>query len=134
MALNNNKQSHLEIKGREERNKEIIRSDYNKNDFYSESHEDALSNPSDTDKPLGKGTGDGGHQAYVPDLNKPSTGYNYSSLNTSEGGGSYDIYGKDGKSGRERLTKINIYNKSNSYGPNSIDTSLNIEEGQYSLK
>lgn len=134
MALNNNKQSNLEIKGREERNKEISHSHYDKNRFYSESHEDAISNPSDTNKPLGKGTGNGGHQNYKPNSNMPSTGYYYDSLNTSEGGGSYDIYGKDGKSGRERLTNFNIYNKSNSYGPNSIDTSLNIEEGQYSLK
>ena len=133
MALNNNKQSYLEIKGREERNNEIIRSDYNKNDAYSSSHEDALSNPDKTDKPLGKGTGSAGHQAYVPDYSKSPYSYNYSSLDTSKGGGSYDIYGRDENGGRERLTKINIYNKEYSYGPNLIDTSTNIKDGQYKM-
>lgn len=133
MALNNKKQSYLEIKGKEERENEIIRSDYNKNDAYSASHEDALSNPSDKNKPLGKGTGSGGHLYYVPDHSKSPYSYNYSSLDTNKGGGSYDIYGKDDIGGRERLTKINLYNKENSYGPDSIDTSVNITDGQYKI-
>lgn len=133
MALNNNKQSYLEIKGREERNNEIIRSDYNKNDAYSSSHEDALSDPNRTDKPLGKGTGSTGHNAYTPDHSKSPYSYNYDSLDTSKGGGSYDIHGKDGNGGREKLTKINLYNKEYSYGPNLIDTSSNVVDGQYKM-
>lgn len=134
MALNNKKQSALEQKGIEERKVELIRSDYGKNDAYSESHEDALSNPSDENKALGKGTNSGGHQHYVPDFSKPSTLINYSNLDTENGGGAYDIHGRNGQGGRDRLLKINIYNKDNAYGPNSIDTTSNIEDGQYVLK
>lgn len=131
MAINNSKQSVLEKEGFEERHKEVIRSDYNKNDFYHESHIDALSDPSDESKYMGKGTNSGGHQHYVPDFSKPKTLINYSNLDTQNGGGSYDIHGKDGKSGRNRLLAINIYNKDNSYGLNSVDTSANIADGQY---
>lgn len=131
MALNN-KQSNLEIKGIDERHKEIVRSDYNKQDFYDENHIDAMSDPSDETKIMGKGTNSGGHQHYVPDPSQK--GYNYSNLITSEGGGAYDIHGKDGKGGRNRLLNINIYNKTNPYGFDSVDTSANIDEGQYVIK
>lgn len=134
MALNNKKQSYLEIKSIEERNKEIIRSDYNKNDAYSHNHEDAISNPNDSKKVYGKGTNSGGHQHYAPDKTKSSVSYNYSNIDTSNGGGSYDIYGKNEKSGRNRLLSYNIYNKENAYSANSIDTSANINEGQYVIK
>lgn len=134
MAINNKKQSNLEKKGFEQRKVELVRSDYNSKDGYSAEHEDALSNPDDENKVLGKGVANSSHQAYVPDASKPSTLYNYSSLNTTAGGGAYDIYGRDGEGGRNRLLKINIYNKDNAYGPNSVDTSANIDEGQYVMK
>ena len=122
MAINNSKQSNLEKRGAEERKKEIIRSDYNRSDAYSEQHIDALSDPNDETKYLGKGTNNGGHQHFP------------NSLNTSEGGGAYDIHGRNEQSGRNRLVKFNIYNKENSYGFDSVDTSANIEDGQYVLK
>ena len=50
MALNNTRQSALEAKGMEERQVELVRSDYNKINRYSESHEDALSHPDDPNK------------------------------------------------------------------------------------
>lgn len=135
MALNNKRQSNLERKAIEERNIELVRSDYNKNDVYSESHVDALANPEDNTKVQGKGTASGGHQAYIPDSSKPSNLFNYSSLNTSEeAGGAYDIHGKNEQSGRNRLLKINLYNKDNSYGHNSVDTSANIDDGQFVFK
>lgn len=134
MALNNKRQSALESKAIEERKQEIIRSDYNEADAYSSAHKDALSNPEDKNKYLGKGTNSGGHQHYIPDLSKPSTLINYSNLDTSNGGGAYDIHGRNEQGGRERLVKINMYNKDNAYGPNSVDTSANIEEGQYVMK
>ena len=134
MAINNSKQSNLEKKGVEERKKEIIRSDYNRSDAYSEEHIDAIWNPDDETKYLGKGTGSGGHQHYVPNPNLPSTSINYSNLKTTEGGGAYDIHGRNGQSGRNRLVSINIYNKENSYGFDSVDSSANIEDGQYVLK
>lgn len=135
MALNNKKQSTLEKKGIEEREREIIHSDYNKNNAYSEEHEDAISNPEDENKYLGKGTNSGGHQHSVPNYNLPSTLFNYSNLDThTEAGGAYDIYGRNEQSGRNRLKKINIYNIDNSYNINSVDTSENIDDGQYVMK
>ena len=134
MALNNSKQSTLEARGMESRREQIVRSDYNNKNAYSESHIDAISDPNDEHKTLGKGTNNGGHQHSVPDFSKPSNLFNYSNLDTTNGGGSYDIHGRNGQGGRERLLKINIYSKDNAYGPNSVDTSLNIDDGQYSFK
>lgn len=134
MAINNNKQSTLEKRAIEKRQIELVRSDYNKANEYSDSHEDALSDPEDETKVFGKGTGNGGHQAYVPDPSKPSTLINYSSLNTTEGGGAYDIHGRNGQGGRNRLLQINLYDKENTYGPDSVDTSANINDGQYVIK
>ena len=132
MALNNSKQSTLEIKGIDERHKEIVRSNYNKQDSYDENHNDAISDPNDDTKIMGKGTNNGGHQHYVPDPTQK--GYNYSSLNTTDGGGAYDIHGRNGQGGRNRLLSINIYNKTNRYDFDSVDTSANIDEGQYIIK
>ena len=134
MALNNTRQSALEAKGMEERRNELVRSDYGKNDAYSASHEDALSHPDDPEKVLGKGTNSGGHQHYTPDHSKPSTLINYSNLDTSNGGGYYDIHGRNEQGGRERLLKINNYGKDNPYGPNSVDTSANVGDGQYVIR
>ena len=134
MALNNKKQSNLEKKAIEERQREIVRSDYNKIDRYSDSHIDALSNPEEKNKPLGKGTGDGGHLAYAPDATKSSTSYYHNSVNTTDGGGSYDIYGRNEKGGRNRLMAFNIYGKTNPYGHESVDTSENLNDGQYVIK
>lgn len=134
MALNNKKQSALEVKSMDERHKELVRSDYNKNSAYSEMHEDAISHPDDPTKVLGKGTNSGGHQHYTPDFTKPSTLINYSNLDTTSGGGYYDIHGRNEQGGRNRLIAINIYNKDNAYGPNSVDTTENIEDGQYVMR
>lgn len=134
MALNNKRQSALEAKGMIERQQEITRSDYNKQDAYSDSHEDAISHPDDPEKVLGKGTQSGGHQHYTPDFSKPSTLINYSNLDTTNGGGYYDIHGRNEQGGRDRLMKINIYNKDNAYGPGSVDTTANINDGQYVMK
>lgn len=134
MALNNTKQSTLESRGMEERQIESVRSDYGKNNVYSESHEDALSHPDDPEKILGKGTNSGGHQHYTPNHSIPSTLINYSNFDTTSGGGYYDIHGRNEQGGRDRLLKINIYSKDNAYGPNSVDTSANINDGQYVMK
>lgn len=134
MAINNNKQSYLEKKGIEARKEQTIRSDYNINDGYSAEHEDAISNPTDKNKVMGKGTGNGGHQHYRPNHELPSTLINYGNLDTTAGGGAYDIHGKNEVGGRKRLMTYNLYNSDNAYGPDSIDMSLNIDEGQYVIK
>lgn len=134
MALNNKRQSVLEAKAIEHRHEQIVRSEYNKQDAYSENHINALSDPEDVNKVKGKGTNSGGHQHYTPDFSKSSTSYNYSNIDTTNGGGAYDIHGRNGVSGRNRLMGYNIYNKDNAYGPNSIDTSANVDDGQYVFK
>lgn len=128
------KQSNLEIKGIEERNNEIIRNDFDNDDEYSSTHEDALSHPESEDKPWGKGTNHGGHTHYIPDASKSKTQMNYSNFDTRNGGGSYDIYGYNNISGRNRLTTINLYSQDNAYGVDSVDTSKNQEDGQYIVK
>lgn len=134
MALNNKRQSALEVKGMLKRQEELTRSDYNKKDPYSDSHEDAISHPDDPEKILGKGTKSGGHQHYVPDSSKSPNYINYSNFDTTNGGGYYDIHGRNDQGGRDRLLAINIYNKINYYGDNSVDTSANINDGQYVIK
>jgi hypothetical protein len=139
MALNNSKQSNLEIKGRTEREKELVKSDYKKGENgdnsteYSEEHIDARSDSNNPSKILGKGTGNASHQAYTP--NPSAEGYRYDSLNTRlEAGGAYDIHGRNNNGGRNRLVKINLYSSENEYSVNSIDTSANINDGQYVIK
>lgn len=135
MALNNKKQSNLEQKAINERNNELSRSNYTKkHNEYSESHENALSNPDDDKKYLGKGTGSGGFQHSVPNYDLPSTLMSSNIDTHTEAGGAYDIHGKNGVGGRNFLKKINIYNIDNAYGSNSVDTSENIEDGQYVMK
>ena len=128
------KQSNLEKKAIESRHEQIIRSDYNKANAYSAEHEDAISNPTNKNKILGKGTGNGGHSHYQPNYDLPSTLINYSNLDTTAGGGAYDIYGRNDVGGRNRLLSYNIYGKDNAYGPESIDMSANLDEGQYQVK
>lgn len=126
------KQTCLEKVGIEKRHDTIIKNDYNIEDQYSQLHKDALS---DGD-PLGKGSGHGGHTHYIPDCNKPSSMMDYSNFDTDAEniGGSYDINGRNGIGGRNYLKTISLYNEENQYGPNLIDTSANVEDGQIIIK
>lgn len=126
------KQTCLEKVGIEKRHDTIIRNDYNIEDQYSQIHKDALS---DGD-PLGKGSGHGGHTHYVPDCNKPSTLMDYSNFDTEAKniGGSYDINGRNGVGGRNFLKNISVYNEENQYGPNLVDTTANVQDGQIIIK
>ena len=119
-------QTCLEKRGIPARASAITRNDYNVNDQYSSTHPDALS---DGD-PQGKGTGSGGHTHSVPNCNLPRTMIDYSNFNTENGGGKYDIEGRNEVGGRNRSMAINIYNRENQYGPALVDTSLNVADGQ----
>lgn len=121
-------QTCLEKKGLEARREARVRNDYGMNDEYSAQHPDALSNGD----PLGKGTGHGGHTHSIPDCTKPSA-INYSNFDTTGGGGKYDIEGRNGNGGRTFLQNISLYNENNQYGPNMIDTSANVADGQVVL-
>ena len=118
-------QTCLEKKGIEARGEALVRNDYSRVDEYSELHSDALSNGD----PQGKGTGIGGHTHSTPDCTRPSS-INYANFDTSNGGGLYDIEGRNGVGGRNFLMNISVYNAQHEYGPNSVDTSANIADGQ----
>lgn len=132
MAEKNENQSCLEVKGIERRQEELVRNDYTRNEEYNETHPDAIS---DGD-PLGKGSGFGGHTHYIPDCTKPSTMIDYSNFDThSENlGGSYDINGRNNNGGRNFLKAISVYNEENQYGVNSVDTTLNVQDGQIVIR
>ncbi len=118
-------QTCLEKKGIEKRQETIVRNDYNRNDEYSSTHPDAIS---DGD-PQGKGTGAGGHTWSTPDCNKPGS-ISYSNFDTENGGGQYDIEGRNGVGGRNFLMNISVYNREHEYGPTLVDTSANVADGQ----
>ena len=119
-------QTCLEQRGMEERHVEIARSDYNIEDQYSAAHKDAMS---DGD-PQGKGTGHGGHTAFLPDCTKPVGQINYSNFDTTNGGGSYDINGRHDIGGRLKSMAASLYNEENQYGLDLINTEANIADGQ----
>ena len=122
-----NGQTCLEKRGMEERHQEITRSDYNIEDQYGPTHKDAIS---DGDA-QGKGTGHGGHTHFLPDCTKPTSMINYSNFDSENGGGYYDIEGRNGISGRKRAMATSLYNKEIEYGPKLVDTSANVADGQY---
>ena len=122
-----NGQTCLEKRGMEERHEEITRSDYNIENQYGPTHPDAIS---DGDA-QGKGTGHGGHTHFLPDCTKPTTTINYSNFDSENGGGYYDIKGRNGIRGRERALAISLYNKEIQYGPTLVDTSMNVADCQY---
>jgi len=122
-------QSKLEKTAINEREKEIVRSDYNIEDQYSASHKNAKS---DGDK-KGKGTNHGGHTHFLPDQTKASTTIDYSNFDTENGGNEYDIEGRNEISGRKRLTSYSLYNKDFQYGAHLINTEENQRNGQYKV-
>ena len=123
-----NGQSCLEKNGIEERAVEMVRSDYNAENPYSDAHKDALA---DGD-PLGKGTGySGGAQDTLPNCNGTRGMIDYSNFDTENGGGLYDIKGRNEIGGRERSLARSLYNKEYQYGANLINTEQNVLEGQY---
>lgn len=120
-------QSCLEKRGIEERSVEIVRSDYNIENQYGTSHPDALSN-GDVN---GKGTGHGGHTHYLPDCNKPTSTIDYSNFDTLNGGGLYDIEGRNDVGGRKKAINSSLYNHERQYSANLINTEINLRQGQY---
>lgn len=122
-------QSCLEKRGMEERHAEIVRSDYNIEDQYSSTHPDALSNGD----PQGKGTGHGGHTHFLPDCNKPTGTIDYSNFDTTQGGGQYDIEGRNGIGGRDYSLAVSMYNKENMYSASLISTDKNVADGQFQV-
>lgn len=127
MAFMENGQTCLEKRGMEERQEEIVRSDYNKENEYGPTHPDAIS---DGD-PQGKGTGHGGHTAWLPDCSLPTNMIKYDNFDTFHGGGQYDIEGREGIGGRNRSMARSLYNPEYQYGAELVNTSANVADGQY---
>lgn len=123
-------QSCLEKRGIEQRAIEIVRSDYNENDQYNANHSDAISNGD----ALGKGTQHGGHSHYLPDCNKPTSMINYSNFDTTNGGGLYDVEGRNDVGGRRKAMAQSLYNQDHQYSANLVNTEENLKQGQFQLK
>lgn len=116
-------QSCLEKRGIEERDKEIVRNDYNYEDEYGATHKDALS---DGDA-YGKGTGSGGHGHLIPNCNGPIGQIDYSNFDTTSGGSACDI------DERNKAMTISIYNPEYEYGAKLVNTEINVGYGQYQM-
>ena len=122
------KQTCLEKQGINARHEQTVRSDYNIEDQYSATHKDAVS---DGDA-LGKGTLAGGHTHWLPSCDGTANNrINYSNFDTANGGGLYDIDGRNGIGGRKRALASSLYNQEAQYGATSVDTTANVNDGQY---
>lgn len=117
------KQTRLEQEGIQKREELLLMNDYQATDNeYNENHKDAKS---DGDL-RGKGTGAAPFAYLLPDRNAPKT-IGKITVNTNSGGSGLDVQQ------RETLLNINLYGPMNSYGPDSVDTSSNVEKGQYTF-
>lgn len=120
------KQTRLEAKGFEKREELLAENDYQqKSNEYSASHKDAVS---DGDA-LGKGYNTTLGISDLPGEN-PNTGISYKVVDTTKGGGLYDIKGRNGVGGREKSQLMNLYGPNYEYGVELIDESANEAAGQ----
>ena len=128
MATINNGQTCLEKQGINARHEQVVRSDYNIENEYSATHKDAVS---DGDA-QGKGTLHGGHTHWLPNCDGVANNMiNYSNFDTANGGGKLDIDGYQGRPGRKEQVTRSLYSSENAYGANSVDTTANVNDGQY---
>ena len=131
-ATIDNGQTCLEKRGMTERHEEITRSDYNIENQYGPSHQDALA----TGDARGKGVG-GQHGHFLPDCTKPTGQIDYSNFTTSPDvliGDSYDNDGRGDIPGRKVQMARSLYSYLEPYNANLVDTTLNQEDGQYVMK
>lgn len=119
-------QSCLEKISIEERNEEIVRSDYNSDNMYSATHTDALA----TGDAQGKGTGHKGHTHWLPDCNGTIGVFNYSNFDTSPDSGAGN---SDDNTARTTAFTRSLYKYDNQYSVRSVDTSINVADGQYQI-
>ena len=117
-------QSCLEKRSMEERHEEIVRSDYNRFNQYSAAHPDAIANGD----VQGKGTGHGGHTHSQPNCNGVIGIIDYRNFDTAISSHAGNI---DDNYARETALVRSLYNVEREYSARSVDTSLNLAEGQY---
>lgn len=117
-------QSCLEKRSMEERHEEIVRSDYNRFNQYSAAHPDAIANGD----VQGKGTGHGGHTHSLPNCNGVIGIIDYRNFDTAISSHAGNV---DDNYARETALVRSLYNVEREYSARSVDTSLNLAEGQY---
>lgn len=120
----------LEIRSMDARHEMEVRSDYQRTNQYNASHPDALA----TGDWQGKGTGHPGHSHWLPDCTLPTGLFNYSNFDTAyeshAGNGDERTPNTDNWARLQMMTR-SLYSSVNQYSENIIDTSANVEEGQY---
>lgn len=120
------KQTCVESRAIEERHKQMARSDYNRDNQYSGNHPDALANGDRN----GKGTGlSGGSKFWLPNCESEGM-YDYSNFDTDPESGAGN---EDDNNARRTAMARSLYNSTNRYGVDSVDTSANVQEGQYQV-
>ena len=117
-------QTCLEKVSIQERNEEIVRSDYQRYNQYSATHPDSLA----TGDAQGKGTGHGGHSHWLPNCNGTLGIINYSNFDTNPASGAGNNVDNET---REVAMARSLYNYENAYSARIVDTTLNLREGQY---
>lgn len=111
-------QSCLEKVSMDARHKQIVRSEYQRDNQYSETN-------------LGenrKGLPGTGHSHWLPNCNGTIGMINYSNFDTSY---KSDIGNKDDKEARHKSMVRSLYSAENPYSESIIDSSASIREGQY---
>ena len=136
MKRNMATQSNLEKIGIERRNEhELIRNEIKRETPYGPDHDLAQWHEGEDGHPVGKGTNSGGHQHSLPrEYNSLTKNQIRPQIDTENGGGSYDIHGRNGVGGRKYLQTISLYSKEKPYGLDAISTEENIEDGQIFIK
>lgn len=128
----NNGQTCLEKQGINARHEQTLRSDYNINNEYSSVHPDSISDGDVQGKghPTVKG-----HTHWLPSCDgTPNNRIKYDNFATSpedQIGGKLDIDGYQDRPGRKTQMARSLYNYQEPYGSNSVNTTANINDGQY---
>ena len=121
----------------------LNKNEYSKTEIYDVNHPNALA----TGDARGKGTAHGGHTHSIPDCKTAQyIGEHFQSdilqqidtfpdsgPNSTGGGDCIDVGGLKGVSptGRNRLLGINMFNYETQYDSNYVNTSKNVEDGQF---
>lgn len=117
----------LEIVSMDERHEELIRNEYNPDNYYDRMHPDALNIDNGDDK-RGKGTGSSGHSHWLPDCSGQLGIINYSNFDTNV---AFHAGNRADNDARMQSMTRSLYNQDKEYSANLIDTSMNVAEGQY---
>lgn len=115
----------LEKVSMDERHRELVKSDYTRDNEYSATHKDALADGDEK----GKGTGNPGHGYWLPDCNGELNVINYSNFDTAL---SFNPGNATDRLTRETALNRSLYNgTTNVYSADIVDTSMNVAEGQF---